>query len=63
MNSNSTNEKVNDHDLLIAMQQDICWLKKMMGNHLAHHWRITIAVAGALLTAVCALVMYIVTVR
>lgn len=63
MNSNSTNEKVNDHDLLIAMQQDICWLKKMMSNHLAHHWCTTVAVAGALLTAIGTLVMYIVTVR
>ena len=49
-----------ERDLLIAMQQDICWLKKIMSNHLAHHWCITVSVAGALLAAVGTLVMYII---
>jgi hypothetical protein len=59
LNTNSTNEKVNDHDLLIAITQDMCWLKKMFSNHLAHHWAITLAVAVSALGAITSLVLYI----
>ena len=59
--TNSTNEKVNDHDVLVALQQDMCWLKKIMGNHLAHHWMITISVALSMLSAIGCLLMYILT--
>ena len=55
------NETVEENrERLIALQQDICWMKKIMSNHLAHHWCITVGVAGALLTAVGTLVMYII---
>lgn len=44
----------------IKMQSDICWLKKIMSNHLAHHWYVTVSVAISLLTAIGVLVMYII---
>ena len=59
--TNSSNEKVSDHDLLVTLSNDMTWLKKIMGNHLAHHWLITIGIAGTLLTAVGTLVLYIIT--
>lgn len=60
LGTNSQDEKVTDHDLLVGLCNDVQWLKKIMGNHLAHHWIITISVAGALLTAVGTLLMYII---
>ena len=60
-NTNSSNEKVTDHDLLISLSNDMTWIKKMFSNHLAHHWVITICVAGSLLTAVGTLLLYIIT--
>ena len=61
--TNSQNEKVpTDHDLLVSVSKDIEWLKKIMSNHLAHHWILTVCVAGAMLTALGTLIMYIITV-
>jgi len=59
--TNSTNEKVNDHDLLVALQQDMCWLKKIMSNHLAHHWMVTVSVTLSMLSAIGCLLMYIIS--
>jgi len=50
------------HQQLACVQQDICWLKKIMGNHLTHHWIITVSVAASMLSAIGVLVMYIITV-
>jgi hypothetical protein len=60
-NTNSPDENVTDHDLLVSLSRDVSWLKKIMSNHLAHHWIITISVAASMLTAIGVLVMYIIT--
>ena len=46
-----------DHDLLITMSTDICWLKTVVGNHLKHHWAISICALGATLSAITAVVI------
>lgn len=46
-----------DHDILLKLEADMCWLKKVMGNHLRHHWMITLAVAGAFVTGAVAFVV------
>ena len=42
-----------DHDILLALEADMRWLKKIMSNHLRHHWMITIV----LLTGIIALIV------
>lgn len=49
-------ENKTDHDLLIQLCTDVCWLKKVMGNHIKHHWMLTVALAAA---AVAALLKWI----
>lgn len=49
----------NDHDLLIMVARDICWLKKEIGNHLKHHFAINIAVVTALLATAGALLVVV----
>lgn len=39
----------NDHDMLITIARDTCWLKKEISNHLKHHFAINIAVITAIL--------------
>lgn len=35
----------NDDKILLAeIKTDVCWIKKIMGNHLKHHWVVTLAV-------------------
>ena len=36
-----------DHDLLITIAKDMYWVKKIMGNHLKHHWMITLGACTA----------------
>jgi len=45
-------EKKEDHDLLMSVVNDICWIKKVMGNHLKHHWALEIGIVLALLGAI-----------
>ena len=47
----------NDHDILLSLARDMCWLKKGFANHLKHHWAIHIAVFGALLGLVATLLL------
>ena len=39
---------------------DVKWLKKTMGNHLAHHWAVTLCLLGIVGTEAAALIMLIV---
>ncbi len=34
-------------DLLQELKTDMCWIKKIMSNHLKHHWAITLAAFAA----------------
>lgn len=42
--------KLKDHDILLQLYSDVCWVKKILGNHLKHHWMITLAAIGTTLT-------------
>ena len=44
-----------DHDLLIRIDERVRKLDRSMTNHLAHHWTVSIAVLGAVLTALASL--------
>jgi len=49
-----------DHDILILLKGDMCWMKKMMDNHLRHHWTITICSISAALSACTAIVLLLI---
>ena len=44
-----------DHDLLIRIDERVRKLDRCMTNHLAHHWAVTLALVGAVLTALASL--------
>ena len=44
-----------DHDLPIRIDERVQKLDRAMANHLAHHWAVTVAVLGAVLTALASL--------
>jgi uncharacterized membrane protein len=44
-----------DHDLLIRIDERVAKLDRCMTNHLAHHWAVSMAVLGAVLTALASL--------
>jgi hypothetical protein len=44
-----------DHDLLIRIDERVQKLDRCMTNHLTHHWTVSIAVLGAVLTALASL--------
>lgn len=46
--------------LLTKLDTDICWIKKMMNNHLAHHWAFTITALSTALGAVVGLVVVLI---
>ena len=50
-----------DHDLLTRIDERVLKLDKCMTNHLAHHWAVTVASIGAVLTALAALLIALVT--
>ena len=52
---------MNDHDILIELKQDMHWIKKITGNHLKHHWVITVTALSATLSAITAIVIMLVT--
>ena len=46
---------LSDHDLLIRLDVQMREFSRQMGNHLAHHWAVELALATALLGAVAVL--------
>jgi len=48
-------KELSDHDLLIRLDVQVGELCRQMKNHLAHHWAVELALAGALIGAVAAL--------
>ena len=53
-------ENKSDHDLLVMVVNDMCWVKKAMKNHLAYHLRLffaELAVVGSLLGAMILLII------
>lgn len=49
-----------DHDILVGLEKDMSWLKKIMGNHLKHHWAVTITMCSAVLGLITALIILLV---
>ena len=52
--------KMNDHDILIKLEQDICWIKKILRNHLKNHLLITLGACTAAMGALATLVILLV---
>lgn len=52
--------KMNDHDLLLTLCRDSCWIKKTLSNHLKHHFLITITALGAFFTLLTVLVVKVI---
>ncbi len=50
----------NDHDILLKLERDVSWVKEMLGNHLKHHWAITLGACtttfGVIVTIIILLV-------
>ena len=51
---------MDDHDILIELQRDICWIKKMVENHLKHHFMITLCSLGTALTVIGGIVLLLI---
>jgi hypothetical protein len=49
--------ELSDHDLLIRIDERVHKLDRCMTNHLAHHWTVSVAVLGAVLTALASLIV------
>jgi hypothetical protein len=49
--------ELSDHDLLIRIDERVRKLDRCMTNHLSHHWTVSVAVLGAVLTALASLVI------
>ena len=52
--------ELSDHDLLLIVNERVKRLNESMTNHLAHHWCVTLAAIGALLTASLSLAVLVV---
>lgn len=51
---------MDDHDLLIKLGEDICWIKKILSNHLKHHWAITLGACTAAIGGVVTVIILLV---
>lgn len=49
--SDGQQKQTSDHDLLIRIDERVAKLDKCMGNHLRHHWAITMMAVSAMLAA------------
>lgn len=58
MNENNDNEFAgkSDHDVLLLVARDVRWLKKIVGNHIKHHWAITSVLIMAVVALITALI-------
>jgi len=54
-------ENKSDHDLLVMVVNDMCWVKKTMKDHLAHHSRLFFAGLSVIGTLLVAMVLLILT--
>lgn len=45
-----TEGEPSNHDLLIQLSRDICYIRKQLSNHLSHHWTLSLVMSGALLS-------------
>jgi len=50
----------NDHDILLELKTDVCWIKKIVGNHLRHHWMVTLAALAAALSSIGTLIIFLI---
>ena len=52
-----------ENEQLVQLQTDICWIKKVLENHLHHHFLMTITAWGVTLTALVTLAIALVSQR
>jgi len=50
-------QDLSDHDVLVKIDNDLCWVKKMLENHLKHHFLITLTSLSAALSAIVAILL------
>jgi hypothetical protein len=48
-----------DHDILLELKGDVCWIKKILGNHLKHHWLITLGALTAAMGSIGTLIVFL----
>ncbi len=48
-----------DNEILQELKTDMCWVKKILGNHLKHHWAITLAALAAGITGFATAILVI----
>lgn len=54
-----TKYKCSKEKELAEMGTDIAWIKTAMGNHLAHHWAVTLSMLGVIGTLAVSLLIFI----
>lgn len=52
--------KTDDHDILIELKRDVCWMRKTLENHLKHHWLITLGACTAAMMAFATLIVFLI---
>lgn len=52
---------MDDHDILVELKNDMCWIKKALSNHLKHHWLITLGACTAGMAAMGSLIFFLLT--
>ena len=45
-----------DHDILLEVRRDTCWLKKQIANHLKHHFFVNLALLVAIVGLIISLI-------
>jgi len=48
-----------DREQLAEFKQDIKWIKKMLGNHLKHHWAVTLSLLGITFSSILTLLIFL----
>ena len=51
---------MNDHDILIELKSDMCWVRKQLQNHLKHHFLVALASFGAALSAITGVIIMVI---
>jgi len=50
-----------DRETLAEFKQDLCWIKKMLENHLKHHWAVTLSLLGITFSSILTLLIFLIT--
>jgi len=50
-------DNMTDREILIALTNDMIWVKKILSNHLRHHWALTLSLTGITVGTIVSLVI------